>query len=103
MTPSAQPKASERLAAKQQQQEKKDLEQWIDEHRVQPPIHAYFVAFSDKFVKDTRLQQLLDASSRNADDSVKETTELRHSCAVSAKSTFSTSFQAVLASREHTL
>lgn len=86
------PKASERLAAKQKLQERKDLERWIDEHRLEQPIQDYLVAFSDKFIVSTRLERLLGETSPR-EDSAKEITELRHSSAVCAKSVLILSHQ----------
>lgn len=83
--PPLQPKASERLAAKQKLQGLKALENWIEEHRQQPAIDDYFVAFSAKFVSDSRLKRLLEISRPSADD-VKLITELRYSTAVCTQS-----------------
>lgn len=85
-SPVLQPKASERLAAKQKLQELKVLEKWIEEQRQQPVIDDYFVVFSNKFVSDSRLKRLLEIARPSVDD-VKLITELRYSTAVCTKST----------------
>jgi hypothetical protein len=80
------PTASERLALRQHAQDLKALEEWIKTQRQDPVIDDYLSAYCQKTLEDERLEEQKRSKS-TAPEAVELLTRLRHSTAVSAKST----------------
>ncbi|DBA03505.1 TPA: hypothetical protein N0F65_011406 [Lagenidium giganteum] len=75
-------KASDRLAAKQRQQEIEDLDKWTIEQQQQPLVGDYVAAFIQRHIVDCNLQA---KSRETTQEAIKEATELRHNLAVCTK------------------